>query len=151
MKNIIKKLTITAFILSLLFSFGLSFAQEATTTNISMVWTAKTNAGKRNWKAITSSSDGNQLAAIENYGENIYISKDKGNTWELKSFPVQHWSDINSSPDGKYVIASGKNYIYLSSDFGATWSSLNNPPEVDYWHNISLSDDGKTIGTIVRY
>lgn len=114
------------------------------------VWAAKTNAGKRNWKAITSSSDGNQLAAIENYGENIYISKDKGNTWELKSFPFQHWADINSSPDGKYVIASGKNYIYLSSDFGATWSSLNNPPEVDYWYKISLSDDGKTIGTIAH-
>ena len=72
----------------------------------------------RNWKSITSSSDGNKLAAVE-YGGYIYISTDSGSSWTPQtSAGSRNWESITSSSEGTKLAAVVQNgFIYTYNSF----------------------------------
>jgi len=97
--------------------------------------------------AITSSSTGQNLAAIVNYGL-LYSSTDFGSSWNslpnsLPLYTYMNWTSITSSITGQYIYAStiiGE--IYKSENYGQTW----NKSVVTYAYPIlSMSSSGQYI------
>jgi hypothetical protein len=119
-------------------------------------WIKQINSSSRPWQAITSSSDGTQLAAVVGGGGinitgYIYISTDSGTTWKQYS-SLKSWKAITSSSDGTYLAAvpySGSSsnvyeYIYTSSDSGLTWITQTDASS-NGWFSIASSSDGSKI------
>jgi outer membrane protein OmpA-like peptidoglycan-associated protein len=103
--------------------------------------------------AVTSSANGRNLTAIAS--EEMYISQDYGTTWEQ---PVDEndtvWSTITgqlismtSNSDGsRLAVASNNNYmsqIWISSDYGHTWSNDNDAPTDKNYDHLTSSADGQ--------
>lgn len=129
---------------------GLSEVKLASEYGSGATWTERTAAGSRQWRAITSSSNGTKLAAVDYYGSgsggSIYTSSDSGTTWvERVAAGAQTWSSITSSSDGTKLAATANNeYIYISSDSGVSWT-----PRVAAgmrgWNAINMSSDGQKL------
>jgi hypothetical protein len=97
--------------------------------------------------AITSSSSGQNLAAIVNNGF-LYSSTDYGSLWfplinSLPYYSFMPWFSISSSNSGQYIVAStiiGE--IYKSQNYGETWiKSL----VTNSYPLLSMSKSGKYI------
>ena len=122
-------------------------------------FTAQTGSGSRDWRSVTSSSDGTKLAAVVSNGF-IYTSTDSGVTWMKVTNSVvaggagtttRNWSGITSSSDGTKLAALVKNgYIYTSSDSGATWTEQTGSGTRN-WEAITSSSDGTKLAAIVQY
>ncbi len=109
------------------------------------------SSGSRSWVSLCSSIDGNYIAALDNtlttYG--VYISNDNGNTWttvtsglELQSGNNNKWVSICCSRDFQKIAAlRTSGYIYISQDYGITWtkkplpSGIVFPPPDGIYHN----------------
>jgi hypothetical protein len=92
----------------------------------------------KRWSAITMSSDGVRMAAVDRAGGatgqdlgRVWTSADTGATWveQLASPALSDWSDIAMSADGGTLVAvegdggdGGDGGIFISTDFGVTWS-----------------------------
>ncbi|HET8581460.1 MAG TPA: immunoglobulin-like domain-containing protein [Candidatus Paceibacterota bacterium] len=113
------------------------------------VWTDRTSAGIRNWHAITSSSDGTKLAAVDASGY-IYTSTDSGATWTARAATgSQEWQSITSSADGtKLTAAVAYGDIFTSTDGGATWTDRTAAGS-KVWYAISSSADGTKLAAAV--
>jgi photosystem II stability/assembly factor-like uncharacterized protein len=63
-------------------------------------------------------------------------------TWASGIATNKDWTGIAISEDGKYVTATAftSNYIYISSDYGVTWSTAGISGD---WERVSMSGDGK--------
>lgn len=112
-------------------------------------WKELTAAGKRNWKAVTSSHDGHFLAAVVNEG-GIYTSEDFGTSWTLRPGPgnKRSWSDVDCSADGRYVVAaSGWHGIWTSSDYGRTWQ-MSAGTQSPRWSGVQVSADGSKYAAV---
>jgi hypothetical protein len=98
----------------------------------------------QSWRAITCSSDGNNLAAAV-YGGYIYSSTDTGVSWVQKtSTGLQNWSDITSSSDGTKIAATVENgSIWTTADSQNTWTERIRPYQ--NWRTITSSFDGTNI------
>ena len=121
-------------------------------------WTKQESAGRRDWIAVTSSSDGTILAAIESgysvtsiyprvrYSSYIYMSTDSGATWTQQTSAGQRvWRSIAFSPDGTKLIAAERyGYVYTSADSGATWVQRTNAGNRD-WTSVASSSDGRRL------
>ena len=93
-----------------------------TSTDSGLNWTRRTSAGLHAWVDLTSSSDGSNLAGITSNGY-IHTSNDFGVTWVVQtSSGSRNWSSITSSDTGIRLVATSANSIFISSDYGATWS-----------------------------
>lgn len=110
------------------------------------------------WQSITSSTDGNKLAAAvlhdtspTSAGGSVFVSTDSGNSWTRSGAPTKNWIDIAASADGtklvgaEYSIYSSSpfytlGYLYISTDGGATWVVTRSPME--NWRSVASSDDG---------
>ena len=95
-------------------------------------WTVQLIPGLAYWRSVTSSMDGMNLAAADNYNFNepggyIWITHDGGVNWKRCDGPGQRvWRKIAASPDGKFIAAGcqvggSAGYIYTSDDAGETW------------------------------
>jgi hypothetical protein len=103
-------------------------------------WIARES--ERDWYAVTSSADGNRLAAAE-YNGRIYTSTDRGVTWVPRDSNRSWWS-LASSTDGVKLVASTNGAgLYTSIDSGATWSLRN--PSLSARALASSSDGTKLI------
>ena len=83
----------------------------------------------------------------------IYISSDFGVTWTQSNSPQKYWQAVSLSASGQYQTAvsitdpgvggdgGGPEYIYVSTDFGNTWTQSNSPEKK--WFSVSLSDSGQ--------
>jgi hypothetical protein len=115
-------------------------------TNTGTTWSV-TSAPSNYWYAITSSTNGDQLAAAV-FGGGIYLSSDGGTSWrQSTNAPYGVWYAIASSWDGNRLIAvsGGVNrFIYTSPDSGQTWIS-NNVPDSEYWYAAASSADGQRL------
>lgn len=114
-------------------------------------WTQQTGSGARNWNAITSSSDGTKLAAVENNATgSIYTSTDSGVTWTQRTNAgARNWIGIASSADGTKLVATANNdYIYTSTDSGVTWTQRTGPG-IQYWDGVTSSSDGTKLAATV--
>jgi hypothetical protein len=130
-----------------------------TSTDSGVTWTQRTGSGVRDWRQITSSSDGTKLAAVVN-GDYIYTSTDSGVTWTQRTGAgVNYWTDITSSSDGTKLAALGTGmsfdigclcfrdgYIYTSTDSGVTWTQRTGGSEA--WFSITSSSDGTKLAAV---
>ncbi|MFH0977198.1 MAG: hypothetical protein V1874_15570 [Spirochaetota bacterium] len=116
-------------------------------------WTAKTSGlpvSGTEWSSITSSSDGNRLAAaISSYGDGIYVSANGGTDWTHLTTISGVSRSIASLADGTCLsIAAGwgdmdPDYVYTSLDSGLSWTTHNAAVGgSNEWSSIASSSDG---------
>ena len=99
----------------------------------------------RDWKGITSSSDGTKLAAVT-WGYNIWTSTDSGETWTSRA-STKNWAFITSSSDGtKLAATANEGNIWTSTDSGETWTS---GASMQKWRGITSSSDGTKLAATV--
>ena len=114
------------------------------------VWT-KTSAPNKSWVAVTSSADGNKLAAAFQTSGGIYTSTNAGATWTLTSAPAKYWQVLASSADGRVLLAAATynsipGGIYTSTNYGSTWVSNSVSSQTSYqWDAAAASADGHTL------
>jgi hypothetical protein len=123
--------------------------------NFSTSWISIENLTKSYWYSITCSSDGQYVYACSSFFDNskqirdgIYLSTNYGNDFDKTNATSDAlWRCISCSSSGKYVIAvsqmiktnpppySDKGNIYVSINFGETWSSSSGTT----WSSIDTS------------
>ena len=110
-------------------------------TDSGLVWGARESV--RNWTGVASSGDGVYLAACANGGQ-IWTSSNSGANWTARD-AIRPWSCIASSADGGTLVAGVNGgttgFLYVSYDFGATWSATG-PTTATTWSSVSCSADG---------
>ena len=143
-----------------------------TSVNSGITWN-KTSAPAINWVAVTSSADGNILAAAArgaDYsldGDKIYTSDNGGATWvERPSAGSRQWSSISSDSSGNKLVAVDRGsdsrpfggLIYTSSDAGLTWNSHAVPSVGGFaadgaqiWNTVTSSGDGTRLAAAGRF
>ena len=112
-----------------------------------------TSPGAKNWRAITSSSDGTKLAAAVEKG-NIWTSTDSGKLWTERSVDgtKKDWQAIASSSDGTKLVAVGYDGIWTSTDSGQTWTERSVGARLvgfQGWWGIASSSDGTKLAAVV--
>jgi len=100
-------------------------------TNSGIAWTI-TSAPATKWVSIASSADGSRLvvvaALLDTFGPLptvsglIYSSTDSGATWVSNSAPVQDWTSVASSSDGRKLVAVAGTF-----NGGGIWTSQSTP------------------------
>ena len=101
----------------------------------------------RLWLKIAGSADGTNLCAIgylENSGTQLYTSTNAGFTWTTNS-PLLNWNSVVSSADGTRLVATvnidSVSIIYLSTNAGRSWASVNTL-NFGSWRQVVSSADG---------
>lgn len=106
-------------------------------TNVGAQFTPTTGTGS----VIATSSDGSVVLSVS--GVNIYVSMDRGSTWTTNNSPTA-MSCFAASPDARNLAASdGSFYVYLSTNFGATWRQSIVPKAPT--SGMAISADGSKI------
>jgi hypothetical protein len=109
-------------------------------------WAASLSSiGARAWSSITTSSDGKyQTACVKSTttSGHVFVSIDYGTTWRAAISDANRlWNHVDMSADGRYqtaVVDGG--FIYVSSDFGSTWSQVGVSAS---WKSVAMSASGK--------
>jgi hypothetical protein len=137
-----------------------------TSTDSGTTWTPHTITGStHSWVGITASSDGTHLAMAD-YSDGatagvkgyLYTSTDSGATWTQQTGPgKQNWESIAASANGSKIIVSdsidnsggtpAEGYIYISTDYGVTWTRATGAGEHN-WMSIASSADGMKLAAI---
>jgi hypothetical protein len=108
-----------------------------------------TTAPHEGWVAITTSADGQKLAASRSSTDRIYTSNNSGVTWLPSNSPSNSWVSIASSADGSTLIAAGAygSRVYLSPDSGLSWIQTDLPTNAGnpQWTSVASSADGATL------
>ena len=131
---------------------GESSTASAIVTNnstYSWLWTDRASTGTLTAKDVAISDNGRRLVAVDYNNGGISLSADGGVTWR-EAFPAGsgYWASVASSADGRVILAVGQNRgpgytAKLSTDFGATWSSI--APSCGVWQGSAMSADGAHI------
>jgi len=111
-------------------------------------------ASYRQWKSVSSSSDGMKVAAVPIEGY-IYTSMDGGISWtECTTAGSKRWASISYSSDGTSIAAadggSPYGYIYTSADGGVTWIQRTSAGS-NKWKSITSSSNGSKIAAVMTY
>jgi hypothetical protein len=127
-----------------------------TSTNAGVTWVSNTIPTLEDddifglARSIDCSADGTKLA-LATLGGTIFLSADSGRTWAPSTAPIENWSCITMSAEGKRLYATGYNLdsevsqIFSSDDSGATWTPTTAPNEA--WFSIAASGDGRHLVT----
>jgi hypothetical protein len=114
-----------------------------TSINYGVDWSvSNTTISNSYFYSMGSSSDGAILIGMD-AGNNLWRSRDYGNTW-IRVFMNYNWSSVASSPDGVYrvglVYGGG---IYYSNDSGINWTESPNTKDFvssSYkWKDVSFA------------
>jgi photosystem II stability/assembly factor-like uncharacterized protein len=109
-------------------------------TDFGVTWT-KTSVPFTNCWSVTSSADGQQLAAAT-YEETIYISTNTGSSWHMAG-PPAGGSCVRLSGDGRVLVVVGYcRPIYVSTNLGATWTTTPVPINTSSGGCATSSADG---------
>jgi hypothetical protein len=117
-----------------------------TSTNSGSTWTL-TSAPNEKWYSIASSADGTKLVAVANADTSsqpagvIATSTNSGATWRTTNEPAVYWRSVASSADGSLLVAAGQPGLYISTNFGLTWTLTSAPPNAP-WGSVACSADG---------
>ncbi|MCW5557950.1 MAG: immunoglobulin domain-containing protein [Verrucomicrobiae bacterium] len=133
----------------------------------------KANLGANNWSSVASSADGTKLVAATGgvlgtvdmdgfefwwlFPGPIYCSSDSGVTWIKSGAPEGYWQSVACSADGARIVAvqswelnlflsdplRAPGRIYVSSDFGQTWTESSAPERL--WKSVAMSADGSRL------
>jgi hypothetical protein len=124
-----------------------------TSTNSGASWTQQTASGIRSWISIASSSNGTKLFAVASTSI-IYISTNSGVAWtgvdlSTGGLPpyTPSFTSISCSSDGTSV-ASTADYVFTSTNSGATWTKRTSSGSRS-WNAITMSSDGGNIAATV--
>jgi hypothetical protein len=133
-------------------------------TTFAQTW-MQTGAQSNVWSSITTSADGNKLAAVSKEtpngqggyteGGGIFISTNSGASWIETGAPSNLWQSIASSADGSKLVAIGydttysTNIVCTSTNSGANWSpevigQISNQP----WFYVTSSADGNKLAAV---
>jgi len=101
------------------------------------------SAQERAWSDISSSFDGNNVVAVVKNGY-IYTSSDSGVNWvERQAAGSRTWISVDSSSDGSIIMASSSDGVYLSNDYGSSWTKVINVSS--NWRSVSVSSSGDVL------
>lgn len=84
---------------------------------------------------------------------NIYLSSDYGHSWALTNAPlVSVWTAVWMNDDGNQIVAASMQYgdlvgggVYVSYDFGATWTQTELESENIIYSSITCDSSGMFI------
>ena len=117
-----------------------------------LLWTDRVSAGTPGWRQIASSSSGQFLIASA-FDGHLYASNDYGVTWDDRtpadSTPsISQWTSLDVSSSGQNIVAvdflgsGSQEGIYLSNDYGQTWTIPTRSYPAQYWNYAIMSADG---------
>lgn len=122
-----------------------------TSNNKGISWINRTNSPK-NWSSCATNSTGVYMVACVK-DEFIYISSNYGQTWNVKLNDItRNWTSVSINSAGNYMIATSSGnanssidtgYIFISNDFGNTWSYAN-------WQSISCNLEGDLVIAAIK-
>uniref|UniRef100_A0A6C0JPL1 Peptidase S74 domain-containing protein n=1 Tax=viral metagenome TaxID=1070528 RepID=A0A6C0JPL1_9ZZZZ len=106
--------------------------------------------GNQSYTGIAISSTGQYLAACINRNF-IYVSNSYGIFWTQVTTIGQPYTAISMSSSGQYITAvtsntaSGTTYgtIFISANYGITWSDTNTSYAKQLWSGVSISSSGQ--------
>jgi len=147
--------------LALTFTFAsftsTTFADESRSEKVavSWKWTDQITSGAQYWRNIASSRDGSRLFASARNGY-LYTSSNYGVTWTDRtpadSNPsISQWASVASSADGRKLVAVDlfnevtQKGIYISNNYGLTWSIATLAISAQYWNFCAISSDGSRL------
>jgi photosystem II stability/assembly factor-like uncharacterized protein len=103
---------------------------------------------------IAISGDGQRIIIPTSQNQKVYISTNAGLTFSaVTSLPSLIWASVGISGDGHTLVAAAfGNNIWVSHDFGSTWSEtvLDMARQYKSWGRITVSYDGQIMG-LTRY
>jgi photosystem II stability/assembly factor-like uncharacterized protein len=100
----------------------------------------------RNWTSVAVSSTGQYQTAV-GLSQTIYKSSDYGASWTSITTDTSSnslslfWFSVALSSSGQYQIATSHIGMYLSSNYGVTWSKINNTGA----NKVAISSSGAYI------
>jgi photosystem II stability/assembly factor-like uncharacterized protein len=117
-------------------------------------WTQTSAPTNLSWVAVASAADGTRLAAVANQVPSgpylIYASTNSGCSWNLRTNglpPGFIWTSVACSADGSKLFAAPFSVggIYVSTNWGTTWTVTNNLPNYRGTGYVAASADGSTL------
>jgi hypothetical protein len=100
---------------------------------------------------IGASINGFALGASSNSGGQVLLSSNAGDSWSVISqFNGTYYDATDVSSSGQYMLVVATSTLYLSSNYGSTWSSIASIPTDSQWINIAISDDSRYIIYVTR-
>lgn len=121
-----------------------------TSDDFGRTWVRRDGAGQKKWRTIFSSADGGVLVATsENWGDDRNAaSTDAGVTWLPTTGLEGVVKEIDGAADGRVIYAISRlntaPRIFVSSNFGTSWSALSSPSGLDL-QDLAVSGDGRRI------
>jgi len=104
------------------------------------------DAPTNNWVGLVCSQDGSNMVAVASTGV-VMVSTNSGIHWILRTnTPPLNFQCLAGSWDAQKLVAgTSRNVfnvpVYVSSDFGVTWTAANTPDEF-FWYKVASSADG---------
>lgn len=116
-------------------------------------WQEYTFEGAREWDRLFAASATDEVVYALRDSIQLYASTDKGGTWLQKNTGMNSIIDMNLSPDGSTLIATGYNQEWnqtsvISSDYGNTWIPLEFTDQTTLT-NVAFSNNGQKIMLVV--
>ncbi len=131
-----------------------------TSSNGGVTWVEQRSLDRKYLSNIAMSADGRVIVGTDSDSTDgfIYVSVNSGATWtKSKPAPTSSWVGLNISDNGGRIIAAASSdYIYTSTDRGASWKT---ETELDrnIWNNsgttintAAVSGDGSIVVVIDR-
>jgi len=119
-------------------------------SNYGVTFTVKSVSGNT-WRGVSMSGDGQyQLAAFMGLSGKVYRSTNYGASWTVISVPDKFWIDTAVSYEGQYQIAVAYHItmrpavVYISSDYGVTWTEIPALAGVTYGQ-AAISETGQYV------
>src|SRR5712675_1487520 len=97
------------------------------------------------WSGVACSADGMKLV-LDGYSSGIWVSTNRGVSWNPTPAPIDNYHAIASSPDGAKLAAVSEVAqswgVYISTNAGATWVLTPAVPIIGYFQSVAISADG---------
>ena len=115
-------------------------------------WAKCTTLGRRRWRDIDMSTNGQYQAALF-YGGNaddgsVFLSSDYGASWqEQAALAGRPWQDIAIDDSGTVIAVSNENTTMMTTtqDHGASWDELAAGGSGNGWSSIAMNSTGDTM------
>lgn len=117
-----------------------------TSTDSGVNWTQRV-LGDASWYSSCMSYDGSIMYVSQWNNKKTYKSSDYGANWaELTNSPAVYAQQSSCSADGsKILIGDIAGYVWLSTDYGSTWTQQNIENNLSgEWRGVAVSKNGNT-------